>query len=410
MAVGVKLPEGFELRQDLASRTTAGDVKAMPRHRWFHFLHSYSPSLVETVLDHWSLDKGILVDNFVGSGTTVLVGRQRGLTTFGFDLSPLSVLISQAKAADYDANQIERALHRLLRNSAPGNDLLQGSWRLKKAFSENEQHEISALLNPIRWMRGRPKRLFLLGLIWSVKPFSRAVADGGWFRWKEWPDRSQDVRPAFVSTIESMIADIRSNALYGPSATVEVADARRLPLVDGSADGIITSPPYANRHDYSRVFHIELLLQGMSEGAITQLRKCSMRSHVEAQPPKGSCLVGYSEPDLLRSALDTLPGEADERIKPMLQGYSEDIFITLTEAFRILRPGGKAALVVGNVRHAGVMIPIDEIVGTLAEQVGFQVESTWVARMRGNSAQQMGEFGREASRESVVLLSKVHDD
>ena len=37
-------------------------------------------------------------------------------------------------------------------------------------------------------------------------------------------------------------------------------DARSLPLRSDSVDAVLTSPPYPNRHDYSRVFHIELLL------------------------------------------------------------------------------------------------------------------------------------------------------
>ncbi len=61
---------------------------------------------------------------------------------------------------------------------------------------------------------------------------------------------------------------------------------------------------------------------------------------------------------------------------------------------------------VGNVRHAGVMVPVDEILVGVGAQVGFAREAVWVARLRGNSAQQMGEFGREPARESIVCLRK----
>jgi hypothetical protein len=62
--------------------------------------------------------------------------------------------------------------------------------------------------------------------------------------------------------------------------------------------------------------------------------------------------------------------------------------------------------VVGNVRHAGLMMPVDEILGRMAPQVGLEFDKAWVLRRRGNSAQQMGQYGQEPARESIVLLAK----
>jgi hypothetical protein len=91
----------------------------------------------------------------------------------------------------------------------------------------------------------------------------------------------------------------------------------------------------------------------------------------------------------------------------MVRGYFEDLFLSLQEVARVLHPGGHVAYVVGNVRHAGVMVPVDRVVTELAAQVGLAFDSAWVIRLRGNSAQQMGQFGKEPSRETVVLLSKA---
>ena len=188
-----------------------------------------------------------------------------------------------------------------------------------------------------------------------------------------------------------------------------VGDARCLPLDADSADAVLTSPPYPNRHDYSRVFHIGLLLLGNSESDVTSLRYKSLRSHVEAKAPEEyrDRLAGYVVPPSVARVVGNLPPNIDNRVRRMIHGYFEDIFLSLQEAARILRPGGHLAYVVGNVRHAGVPVPVDEAISEIACTVGLAFNAAWVLRLRGNSAQQMGRFGREPSRESVVMLSKA---
>ncbi len=402
-------PLGFSHRPDLAATATSRDLRSAPRHRWFYFPHSYSYRLVNMVMDHWDLPSdGIVADNFSGSGTTLVAARERGLTALGFDLSPLAVTVGTAKIASYKQLTLERAFRRIM--SAPLDDSPQVPDRLSRAFTDAELQEIFTLLNPIRTLRGASRSFFVVALLSAVREFSRAVPDGGWFRWQEWPDRSTEIRGAFEGTMSLMMADVQALnwSENECTATARRADARQLPISSSFVDGLITSPPYANRHDYSRVFHIELLLLGEAESDVTKLRHRSIRSHVEAKSPRGfkHLLEAYKPPSLLNETLQALPPNADKRVKRFLRGYFQDIYLSLIEVARVLRPGGRAAYVVGNVRHAGVMVPVDEITTELAKQAGLEFEIAWIMRERGNAAQQMGRYGRQASRESVVLLSK----
>ena len=404
------MPPGFTWRPELASAATPRDLKAAPRHRWFYFPHSYSYRLVNTILDHWQFpSRGVVADNFAGAGTTLLTARERGLSAVGFDLSALAVLVANAKTAPYDGRALDRGLRKIL--SAASSAPPQVPARLARAFTQRELRQTFNLLGPIRGLRGAPRQFFLVALLSAMREFSRAVPDGGWFRWQQWPDRSEEIREAFLKAASRMMEDVEllnwSNV--GCETLARRADARKLPLEPVSVDGVITSPPYANRHDYSRVFHIELLLLGSAESSVTRLRHRSLRSHVEAKPPEG--YVGdpgkkYKLSPRLEATLHSLPLGADKRIDRLLRGYFEDIYVSLREVARILRPGGRAAYVIGNVRHAGVMVPVDEITVEIASQAGLAFDSSWVMRLRGNAAQQMGRYGREPSRESVVLLSK----
>ena len=400
---------GFEYRPDLSLAATARDLKDAPRHRWFYFPHSYSFRLINEVLEHWNFpENGTLVDNFVGSGTTMVTARQRSIAALGFDLSPLAVTVTNTKVARHKRSQLDQTLKRIMQARAEVE--IPREKRLLRAFTEEEFREIATLLGSLEGLRGSLHDFFLIALLWTARQFSRAVPDGGWFRWRDWPDRSNEIRPAFQENVETMMADTEAFnwTNTAPMVRATLADARALPIQPGTIDGVITSPPYANRHDYSRVFHIELLLLGLTEPRVTKLRHESIRSHVEARTPDGIeiRLKEYSTPDSLQTALDNLPSDADPRIRPLLKGYFEDIYLSLLEVRRILRPGGRVAYVLGNVRHAGVMVPVDEITAELCLQAGLTFDAAWVMRLRGNSAQQMGQYGREPARETIVLMSK----
>jgi hypothetical protein len=183
-----------------------------------------------------------------------------------------------------------------------------------------------------------------------------------------------------------------------------------LGLTAEAFDGVITSPPYLNRHDYTRVFHIELLMMGRSEAQIKQLRYSSLRSNVEARPTgkDAEMLPILQQVQSLNEILSLLAMAEDQRIEQMARGYFLDMLLCLLQMKQTLKAGGHAALVLGNVRHAGVIVPVDEITAAIAELVGLDHESTWVVRLRGNSAQQMGRYGRELSREGIVILRKRH--
>ncbi len=403
------LPSGFKYHPELARAATSYELKTSPRHRWFYFPHSFSHRLVTKVLDHWDFPAdGTLVDNFVGSGTTLVAAREHGLSAAGFDLSPLAVTVANTKVASYETTQLNQELRRIL--SSRSVDGSQVPERLSKAFTKQELQEVFSLLRPINELQEATRHFFLVALLWTARAFSRAVPDGGWFRWQEWPDRSGEIRQSFESKVSCMLADVAALNWPDDKAPVRacIADARKLPCTSESVDGFITSPPYANRHDYSRVFHIDLLLLGLAESQITKLRHGSIRSNVEAKGPKlyKRGLENLSMTESLKIVLERLPSNADARIKPLLEGYFEDIYLSLLEMGRVLRYGGRAAYVVGNVRHAGVMVPVDEILADLAVRAGLSFEAAWVLRLRGNSAQQMGHYGREPARETVVLLSK----
>jgi hypothetical protein len=187
----------------------------------------------------------------------------------------------------------------------------------------------------------------------------------------------------------------------------KLGDARKPPKNIGTFSAVICSPPYPNRHDYTRVFAPELLLQCLDEEGLKALRYALFRSHVEAREPE---VEDFASPQsrLLAETLRRLERApvTDRRVLPMVRGYFDDMQLLLSGLRALLRKEARLAFVVGNVRHAGVMVEVDRILPLIAKTLGYRHQGTWLIRRRGNSAQQMEKFGREAARESVVFLTR----
>jgi hypothetical protein len=244
-------------------------------------------------------------------------------------------------------------------------------------------------------------------------PLSKTARDGGWpriVRDKEVPESA--VKALFLKRMMTLIKDVESQSISTEKDAywmVKLADARKV-VLDQTVDLIISSPPYLNRHDYTRVFALELALAFVETATdLIQLRHQTLRSHVEAQAPELN-YPHYNVPASLQDPLEMIALRAkDARVLSMITGYFEDLYAVLANLSKSVRSGGRIALVLGNVRFCGVMIPVDRIVADISQLVGFQLEKIIVARYRGNSAQQMGQFGREPARESIIVLQQAVD-
>jgi hypothetical protein len=237
-----------------------------------------------------------------------------------------------------------------------------------------------------------------------ARRFSKLVADGGWLRETEAELRPRDIPEVLDDALRQMEEDVASNSA-GEAAVVLSADARALPLGDGSVDAVITSPPYPNRHDYTRVFAVELELGFTLGDSVKALRYAALHSHPEARPPLKP--RNYRPSKALKDEVARVALEhPDPRIPRMLNGYFADMRLVMSELARVLRNGGVGALVVGNAQYAGVPIPVDEHLAGLARRAGLEVVDIIPLRERGNSAQQMATFGRRPSRESAVIVRR----
>src|SRR5207248_11795962 len=75
-----------------------------------HGLHRFAAKFVPQVpawaLDHFGSRASVVLDPFMGSGTTLVEGILRGGTTIGVDVDPLARFIARAKVTAVDHDRI----------------------------------------------------------------------------------------------------------------------------------------------------------------------------------------------------------------------------------------------------------------------------------------------------------------
>ena len=399
---------------EYASTVTPREDKIVPIYNWFVFKHAFGRKLVLTVLDILRLRSKVRVlDPFCGSGTTLLATKEKGISAIGFDILPLAVFVSNVKTRSYSTKRLQKILEYLRSCKNRVTESLPEIPILDKSFVPAVKEEISLLKSKIDSIHSRKERdFFMLALLKVLEKFSKSSKDGAFLRLipekRIYPKRFMST---FVTTSLGMVRDIDHSKSAGTPSSKKwaayEADARYIPQDFGLFDAVVTSPPYLNRHDYTRVYALELAVGFVkSHNELKKLRYNTFSSHVEARTVLNE--REFNCPSLLREILQRLSQKPlnNSKLNEMIEGYFVDMFRFIKSVTNVLKPGGKVVLVLGNVRFAGIGIPVDQIIVQIAEQAGLRYEDIWSVRFRGNSPQQMKAFGKSPSSENIIFLSK----
>jgi DNA modification methylase len=230
-----------------------------------------------------------------------------------------------------------------------------------------------------------------------------------------------------------MLEDINYAQDVGIDGLVRIIEGScldRLPeLSPNSFDTIITSPPYANRYDYTRTYALEIAFMDYDEEELKRLRQTLLSCTVENRSKRKQLAhdyVGRGKGEMYHSAtavfekqpsvhevLGILRKAANQKvlnnsnIPDLLENYLFEINLVIHELARVLKPGGTVFMVNDNVRYHGEEVPIDLILSDFAAEAGLVVDRIWfLPKGKGNSSQQMGAHGRAELRKSICYWSK----
>ncbi len=419
--------------------------KKEPGFRWMKYKEGFSSALVHNLLG--TAPPGAVLDPFSGIGTTPLTATRLGRPATGVEIMPVGNLVARtiaAIAAGTTAGQIKEAARALLDHldqGAAGEDFAFPHVRITHgAFAEATEKEIANAREFVSHVGDADLATILTtACLASVEEVSYTRKDGQYLRWDPRSGRTRSTRldkgplPSLRDAVSRRLALIQRDCtliqgLYGLPRPQFIdgsclTELRLLP--ENSFHAVVTSPPYANRYDYTRTYALELAWLGYGEQDIKELRQNLLSATVENRSKRARLRDAYAnsagitgvfgrvdEHSALQEPLAILREHADELGNPyvirLLEHYFLEMAVVIHELARVVAPGGQVVMVNDNVRYHGEEIPVDLILSDLAEQSGFRCRVIRVLpRGKGNSSQQMGRFGRREIRKCVYVWERL---
>ena len=254
---------------------------------FFPYYAGYPESFARALLKSANLPKdAVVLDPWNGSGTTTFSASQLGLTSCGFDLNPVMIIIARARLLPpSEADSLAPLTRETIKGVRADQRLLRPNDPLLWWFENSTAALIRSLEQRIRNQLvgrqtlmptgGKLERMSGLAATFYVALFSVCRQLTAPFRssnptWLRKP-RSDEVRVnadserilgAFTSNVLSMAAALAERGserqFEHAAAELKLADTTSTVLPEASVDMVLTSPPYCTRIDYSAATRIEL--------------------------------------------------------------------------------------------------------------------------------------------------------
>ena len=391
-------------------------AKQFPRHRWYTYKEGFSPQFVEDFIRRFSQNSNdIVFDPFGGIGTTVLQSSILNHQSYSNDINPLSNYVASIKTNAYtkeDIDEINSAYESLIRSNLNLKSNPPFSETVTKYFS---QETLESILITQKWISDiesdKVRNVFSLALLTILETLSTHKKDGNGVKRKKYSGQNfslQNINELIGQKLKMFIDDISSTSINIKPIIKHQSSFDEYKL-NQKADIVITSPPYANCFDYSKVYLVELWFGGFFKSANDQktFRQSSITSHVHYKwEPRhkefGNELVNNQIASYLHNKKLW-----DKKIPDMLTGYFSDMGKVLYELIPNLNRNATIGIVVGNSVYGGLPIASDILLSQIAIKAGFELIGIESYRTLTPSSQQlkiMRDIDKKYLRESLIIL------
>lgn len=347
----------------------ASDVLEVPRgtptgyltHGLFRYVGKLPPPLVAYLLHEFGADSDVVVDPMSGGGTTAIEAVTSGRTSLNFDVNPVSLLVTEAMSTQTDV----AALAEFVDGVAWGVEEHRPPEGLAEYFSPNSY---SVLKTGLKLAKSPAEQALVLSVARKASYANTKKINTVVDHSKE-PLEAVDLLRRSLRKFSQGFEQL-NHAVSGVASTAK-GRADKLELEDGTADFVLLHPPYLSNTAFSEATELQLRLLDQEPVKLRDSELAYRGSYFHV--PNG--------------------------LKKYLIGWGK----ILAESYRVLRPDGIAAVVVGDGRVDGIRIPVGAISYEYGDDLGFKC--LWRGRHILNN-QTGWTLSRRMSEQHVLVFRK----
>lgn len=391
-----------------------------------HAIHSYPammmPRIARNVIQEYATSESIVLDPYMGSGTTLLEGMVENVRkVIGFDLNPLAVLISTAKTTKFNLENIKREIDNLdyhlsvLSNYEHPSFTILESW-----FKQENIDELARLKAVINNIEDSDVRLFF-SLVFSETVRHVSFTRNGEFKLYKIPESKRDSHnpdaiAIFSQKLQSAyttVKDFYENTTFLNSqtdVTIMNAAITDSDVKPNSIDLVVTSPPYGDSNTTVAYGQFSRLANEWLDFPEPISLDRRLMGGVKA---KEVVKFDIAELDDAISMIDEKEKLEKNKRVPSVVSFYKDYEESIEKVAEVVKHGGVVAYLVGNRRVRDVELQTDIITAKMFEKFGFTHEKTIVRdilnkRMPSKTSptNNRGQKVKTMAHEYLVILRK----
>ena len=413
-------------------------------HGWHRYVGRFPPHLVRAILNYFAATHSdVVLDPFVGSGTTLVECRLLGIPALGIEISPLSSLIARTKSSfPTDTSVLHNAAIALetFYTSKWKDFVSQHGGRLPghDDILRREGNSVPQFSNIRRWLtpeallgvsivnefasfqEGYVRDAMLVALSAKLRSIGNVDVDVVRAEYRKEPRKNVDVLKLVRAQLNKMVKSITSSTtshsgMLGEPGSVRVTEGSILEteLPEESVSYVVTSPPYGVESiSYLRthLLSYRCLASHLREDPYSFGDRTIGSEYLPSMIPK---VTDFSVSEVSPTYVEFFKGnsslEGPEKLQTrilMMMKFFEDMFEVAKRLRRWVRRGGQVAFVIGNKKIAEAVIPTDQIIRELFEASGFSCQAVMRQKLKTNNSNSQVPWQERTIQDEYVLLFK----